>query len=705
MMGQKLKRGPMEVLASSMIEGSKKDFAAAIHVLISKPNSVNKTLIGAEIMKMQSLNDSILKLSTEGSSINEWLGCYALERMNKFNLLDINESNGINESEGVELSREQILLPDLFHETECKITRKCFKKQQYAKINSNSGDNSEKEETIIWTQLILNSSHHVILVIFVPFHGIQSVAFVYESNEMSSNLNTKDNSHNFDSQSKPKLSLLINSSSSEANSKSVIWIRDKCFKQVEKWCNAKIGSVNQSEKSTVTTNIASNPSLRLVSLKEYDRLYNELKNKYVTKLLKSNAWSTESTDPEKFIHEDIGIAAYLIMVWRSETSKPLSFADIGCGNGLLVYILVSEGLGRGVGFDLRERKIWKTLRSLGSDQNPIDLRVSTVSPDETNLSQFSEFDWLIGNHSDELTPWLPLMAKKSEAKLFLLPCCPYEFYGKYRRRGTGNSKSIYREYLDYVSDIGERCGFSMEEDRLKIPSTRRICFVARRNKQNSNANGIEKLKNYDGTASNADIDQNIITMLASSKSYCGMTNFSARSNIEEVRNCTKVSKTDVIEPIINTVIKILLSMDDWTIESQPSIIVPSANKKRKNDSMVDTSHVKEWNAGGILNLSELPSKIDSALLAKLKKECGGLQTLFRNHNYIFIVEQGKVRLRCPLYDDHSAGKRKKGRGRGELDKYKKTKICWLFENHPQGCPILSEECIWAHGKQDLRDKI
>ena len=52
-MDQKLKRGTMKVLASSMIEGSKNDFAAAIHVLISKPNSVNKTLIGAEIMKLK----------------------------------------------------------------------------------------------------------------------------------------------------------------------------------------------------------------------------------------------------------------------------------------------------------------------------------------------------------------------------------------------------------------------------------------------------------------------------------------------------------------------------------------------------------------------------------------------------------------------------------------------------------------------------
>lgn len=38
------------------------------------------------------------------------------------------------------------------------------------------------------------------------------------------------------------------------------------------------------------------------------------------------------------------------------------FVDLGCGNGLLVYILNSEGH-KGVGFDIRRRKIWDTYPS------------------------------------------------------------------------------------------------------------------------------------------------------------------------------------------------------------------------------------------------------------------------------------------------------------------------------------------------------
>ena len=712
----------MEILADSLVEGSDKDFAAAVHVLISKPNSVNKRLVGADILEIKSLSSSILKIDDVSTiSIEQWIKSYVTEEVKKLH------TNVPSQAKGVDLSKGKSLLPNLFHEVECQITRTCLKKQQYTDINNPKSNKitDDKNESILWKQCTINNSQNILLVIFAPFNEVLTVAFVYQSEKLSSGSDTTQTKVDVDPQLQRRITILTESKGLKPSPKYTKWLREKCFKQVVKWCNAKIGSGTQSENSTASMNLPSNPSLRLVSLKEYDRLYNELKIKYVKKLVDSNAWSTESTDPEKFIHEDIGIAVYLILIWKSSgTSAPISFADIGCGNGLLVYILVSEGIGKGVGFDLRERKIWNTLKNLGSGANQkIDLRVSTISPNETNLGQFSDFDWLIGNHSDELTPWLPLMARKSKAKLFLLPCCPFEFYGKYRRRGASNIKSTYREYLDYICEVGEGCGFIMEEDRLKIPSTRRICFVARCDKLTSIDNEmVETLSNSNNIGINTEIiDNNINLMLATSKNNCGISNFSARANVEEVKNCTKISKLDVIQPIVDIVVKTLLSMEDWTIEAKPLIVVPSAEKKRKldfhntlpernaNDETYHTNREPNldhpdiaWNAGGLISLSELSSKIDSALLVKLKSECGGLQTLLRNHNYIFVVEKGNVRLRCPLYDAHSVGKRKKGRGRGELEKFKKTKICWLFENHPQGCPILREDCIWAHGVQDLR---
>lgn len=45
-----------------------------------------------------------------------------------------------------------------------------------------------------------------------------------------------------------------------------------------------------------------------------------------------------------------------------EKTKKLKFIDLGCGNGLLVHILNSEGH-LGVGLDLRKRKIWDSYHS------------------------------------------------------------------------------------------------------------------------------------------------------------------------------------------------------------------------------------------------------------------------------------------------------------------------------------------------------
>lgn len=54
----------------------------------------------------------------------------------------------------------------------------------------------------------------------------------------------------------------------------------------------------------------------------------------------------------------MAIAAYLLLLWeKDESSKSKSFVDLGCGNGLLVYILTQEGHA-GVGIDVRKRNIW-----------------------------------------------------------------------------------------------------------------------------------------------------------------------------------------------------------------------------------------------------------------------------------------------------------------------------------------------------------
>ena len=723
----------MESLDESLVTGYQKHFAAAAHVLITKPNSANKRLFGAEILELKLTVGGPSKIDKDSSSSTPMEEIKSYVSLHEKKLRENICIDQCNES----LPKQHPLVPDLYLQDECIIVRKCVAKTRQKGINSCDDKplhtSQNKWETILWKRCILNKLD-VLFVIFVPHcSSDNSFALVYHPEiDLAVKINVGEGC-----ESVGKIALLVENRVLKENihDKWIQWLQQKCFKQISKWCNAKIGGgIEQPETSGTNISSAPSPSLRLVSLEAYDNLYNQIKLKYVKPLLDANVWSTESTDPEKFIHEDIGIAVYLMLLWNESTKCPITFADVGCGNGLLVYILTQEGLGRGVGFDLRERKIWSTLRKLGAAAGQqIDLRVTTISPNQNNLDQFSEFDWVIGNHSDELTPWLPLMARKSDSSLFLLPCCPFEFYGKYQKRGrdsNGICKSTYREYLDYICKIGEKCGFKMEEDRLKIPSTKRICFVAKNENGCNNAQTPRKYQNY--PSSPQIIDANIKALLDKSKSNCRTASFSARSSIEKVRNCTKVSKQNVIEPIISTVVKALLNMEDWTLESKPPILVhPLTEKRRKielssnelstnivcdslkilSDSSTNSNPLQyneTWNAGGRISLNDLSNKISSSLLVMLKSECGGLQTLLRNHNYIFIVEDGKVRLRCPLYDDISVGKRRKKHNKdnkNDTEKFRKTKICWLYKNHPQGCPVAAENCVWAHGNEELREKI
>lgn len=126
------------------------------------------------------------------------------------------------------------------------------------------------------------------------------------------------------------------------------WLKSKFFPRLMKWMD--------SENDNVGPRIS---SLSLVSVEKYTLLYNQLKEKYGAKMI--NVWP-ENTDPAKFVYEDVAIATYLLLLWEKEreekgTQKLQSFVDLGCGNGLLVYILSNEGH-KGMGIDLRRRKIW-----------------------------------------------------------------------------------------------------------------------------------------------------------------------------------------------------------------------------------------------------------------------------------------------------------------------------------------------------------
>lgn len=408
------------------------------------------------------------------------------------------------------------------------------------------------------------------------------------------------------------------------SSKWLQWLRFVCFPKFVGWFNDKLSPPTLSSVS-----------LKLVSIDRYQYCYKRLKDKYFETLAEN--WRTESTNPEKFIHEDLAIASYLIALWEESGENPKSFIDLGCGNGLLVYILSQEGYSGGVGVDLRRRKIWDFFQNSGTD-----LRVETFEPKPEPL--LKNYEWVIGNHSDELTPWIPLISSLSRCKFFLLPCCPFDFFAKFQRRSKNNS-TTYRDYLDFVRGVGEKCGFVMEEDRLRIPSTKRICFIGRKFESSQLA------------------DDYIKNLAESGKK------FEARAVIEEVRNCTKVDRN-----IQNDIIRIVV---DHLLVS------------------VDPDQKEMWNSGGTVAISRISELIPNQLLLAIKNEHGGLQTLFRNHRHIFVVEKGTIRLRTPGKEE--APPRGKKRSKSLNDKpIKKIKPCWFHQNHPQGCPLSDSDCCWEH---------
>lgn len=281
------------------------------------------------------------------------------------------------------------------------------------------------------------------------------------------------------------------------------------------------------------------------------------------------------------------------------------------------------------------------------------MQVKTVTPSDINL--FPDTDWIIGNHSDELTPWIPVMALRSsyKSRFFLLPCCAYNFDGsKYQRKNS--SKSQYTEYLQYIKNLCIECGFDIEVDRLKIPSTKRICLIGRRRNY-----ALEEHVKY------CNIVKSIINSgdLVENK-ICWSTNFKARDSVEKVRNCTQIDKY-LIDCIVNKITQYLLN---------------------------DCSAQGTWSAGRTATIYELVKLIPIEMLKKLKTECGGLQTLLRNNHHIFKVQCGKVKVRYPKTVNEVNNNNIKNKPLMNI----KKKPCWFYNNHPQGCPLTDDNCSFKH---------
>lgn len=437
-----------------------------------------------------------------------------------------------------------------------------------------------------------------------------------------------------------KLTLCVaeDAASFETYEKSATWLSDILFDKFQKWMKQE-----ETHKSSVK-------SLQLVDVEEYNQLYATLKAKYGSDLMK--LW-TECTDPQKYIYEDIGIATYLIILWRNEREEKQlthlqSFVDIGCGNGLLVFILTSEGH-PGSGIDLRSRKIWSQY------PDSVKLKEETITPSTTSL--FPDIDWVIGNHSDELSVWIPVISARSSyhSRFFLLPCCAFEFNGeKFRRRTT--LLSVYEGFIEYLKEISTVCGFTYQSDRLKIPSTKRIAIVGQSRAYHESEFAAYSVK-----------IQEFIGDSKEETTWCA--DYKPRETVEKINNCSTVDKS-----VEATIIEL--------------VFCELMKKKRYVDAFPG------WNIGGSLSLGDAAKLVPEDLRKKLKSECGGLQTLLKNNHSIFEVKQGAVQVRLPV----SLGEKLKQQKKTDKTFVYQKKSCWFLSHHPDGCPFSETSCSYSHKK-------
>jgi tRNASer (uridine44-2'-O)-methyltransferase len=189
-----------------------------------------------------------------------------------------------------------------------------------------------------------------------------------------------------------------------------------------------------------------------------------------------------------------------------------------CGNGLLTHILCAEGYS-GNGIDLRARTSWAHY----PESSQAVLKVHALDPtqllspntDATREETFLRSGvFIIGNHADELTPWIPVLATLAGASGYLsIPCCAWMFDERFTRSSAASSldffsdneldpparededeneaafiaslglgaegthKSQYSAYRIWLARLSLWLGWKIECDTLRIPSTRNWAIV------------------------------------------------------------------------------------------------------------------------------------------------------------------------------------------------------------------------------------
>ncbi|CAF1600148.1 unnamed protein product, partial [Didymodactylos carnosus] len=241
----------------------------------------------------------------------------------------------------------------------------------------------------------------------------------------------------------------------------------------------------------------------------------------------------------------------------------------------------------------------------------------------------------------ELTPWIPVMAQRLNINFFLLPCCFYDFGGK--KFTTKKHENQNDAYLNYVEQICQVLNFDVQRDKLRIPSTKAICFIGRR-------------KNINMTGHSNDHQESISTYNARDQilKHFGIDLDCVTAEKETKQSSLMINKKTILQKTVKSDIALILFK---YILQNGSISIPDAYNILP------------------MNLKE-----------QIKSEPGGLNSIIKSYKEIFLLSNNNIHIADPLENDMKQKLSKNG-GNDQVMKNLKTKICFFHFYHPDGCPL------------------
>ncbi|KAL3095105.1 hypothetical protein niasHT_027924 [Heterodera trifolii] len=361
--------------------------------------------------------------------------------------------------------------------------------------------------------------------------------------------------------------------------------------------------------------------------------------------------NVEEKQPLNF--ECCAVAAYLLELWRSSGIGPpkRGFVDLECGKGILAHILQTEGV-PGVGIHQREKPQWAAFKGKGTRLLEMPLIRDISMADRIRSVVHDGADFLIGNRSDQIIPWIPLIAAKFRCNFFLLPNIPMNFHSNFGKRIVAKCEQHspsgrLKQFYAFLERISKMLGFEVTTDQLKIPSKRRKCLIGV-----VSPNGLPKANELD----------KIIDHLFSMESNGGKQ---SKGRPDKQLNAKAMSTNECFVDLSRRIISHLISK--------------GSDQKFCN-----------WHCGGAATVKEIAKTVlneqHRLFLSGIRR---GLLTFLHSQRQLFVLSNGTVSLRF-WHSDYQRFEKKIGREK------LRTFQCLFHQNHPDGCPIGPEKCPFKH---------